>query len=74
MQSQIFPDHERLAHARQVEIYRAMAPQDRLRQALRMNHSMRQLLAAGFRARQPAWTEAQVNRAVADRILHARTG
>ena len=67
-------DHERLAHARQVEIYRAMAPQDRLRQALRMNRSMRQLLAAGFGARQPSWTEAQVRKAVADRILHARTG
>lgn len=74
MPSPTTSDHERLAHARQVEIYRAMAPQDRLRQALRMNHSMRQLLAAGFRARQPTWTEDQVRRAVADRVLHARTG
>lgn len=68
------PDHERIAHARQVAIYRAMAPQQRLQQALRMNQSMRTLLATGFRARQPEWTEAQVRRAVADRILHARTG
>jgi hypothetical protein len=32
------------------------------------------LLAAGFRFRHADWTEDQVRRAVADRILHARTG
>jgi hypothetical protein len=68
------PDHARAAHAHQVAIYRAMAPQQRLRQALRMNRSMRELLAAGFRSRHPEWTEEQVRRAVADRILHASTG
>lgn len=67
-------DHEQLAHARQVAIYRAMAPQQRLQQALRMNRSMRALLAAGFRSRQPTWSETQVRSAVAARILHARTG
>ena len=67
-------DHLRAAHERQVAIYRAMSPQDRLRQALRMNRSMRELLAAGFRQRQPAWTDAQIRAAVADRILHASTG
>jgi hypothetical protein len=51
-----------------------MAPQQRLQQALRMNRTMRALLAAGFRDRHPTWSEAQVRRAVADRILHARTG
>ena len=68
------PDHERLAHERQVAIYRAMAPQQRPAQALRMNRSMRELMAAGFRMRQPTWTDAQVRCAVANRILHARTG
>jgi hypothetical protein len=67
-------DHLRAAHERQVAIYRAMTPQDRLRQALRMNRSMRELLAAGFRQRQPTWTDAQVRAAVAERILHACTG
>lgn len=67
-------DHVRAAHARQVEIYRAMTPQQRLAQALRMNRTMRQLMGAGFRDRHPEWTETQVKRAVADRILHARTG
>jgi len=67
-------DHVRAAHDRQVAIYRAMTPQQRLEQALRMNRSMRQLMATGFRDRHPEWTEPQVTRAVADRILHARTG
>lgn len=68
------PDHVRAARARQVAIYRSMPPQQRLQQALRMNRTMRDLLAVGFRERNPAWTEAQVRYAVADRILHARTG
>jgi hypothetical protein len=68
------PDQLRAAHAHQVAVYRAMAPQQRLQQALRMNRTMRALLAAGFRDRHPTWSEAQVRRAVADRILHARTG
>lgn len=66
--------HERAAHAYQVAIYRAMTPAQRLDQALGMNRSMRELLAAGFRMRQPEWSEEQVRRAVADRILYAATG
>lgn len=66
--------HEPTAHERQVAIYRAMTPRQRLAQAVRMNHAMRSLLATGFRDRHPAWTDAEVRRAVADRILHARTG
>jgi len=67
-------EHARAAHAVQVEIYRAMTPAQRMEQALGMNRSMRELLAAGFRLRQPAWSEAQVKRAVADQILYAATG
>jgi hypothetical protein len=68
------PAHLRTAHERQVAIYRAMTPQERLQQALRMNRTMRELLAAGFRERHPSWTDAQIKRAVAERVLHARTG
>ncbi|MGH8020243.1 MAG: hypothetical protein ACREIA_18585 [Opitutaceae bacterium] len=35
---------------------------------------MRDLLSAGFRQRHPGWTETEIQRAVARRILHARTG
>ncbi len=66
--------HELAARERQVAICRALTPQQRLAQALRMNQTMRSLLAAGFRNRHPTWTEAEVRHAVADRILHARTG
>lgn len=68
------PAQVRAAHERQVAIYRAMTPQQRLCQGLRMNRPMRALLAAGFRGRHPLWTEAQVKCAGAGRILHARTG
>lgn len=67
-------DHLLAAEEKRLAIYRAMEPAERLRQALRMNRSMRQLMAAGFRQRHPDWTDSQVSRAVADQILHARTG
>ncbi len=68
------PALDRQAHERQLAILRAMSPQERMRQAQRMNRSMRALLAAGFRQRHPTWTEIEVQRAVAQRVLHARTG
>jgi hypothetical protein len=51
-----------------------MTPQQRITQALRMNATMRRLLSLGFQSRHPEWTDSQIRRAVADRILHARTG
>ena len=51
-----------------------MTPQQRLQQALRLNRMTRNLLAAGFRDRNPTWTEPEVQRAVADRVLYASTG
>ena len=66
------PDHEQIAHAIQVAIYRAMTPQQLFLQALRMDRTMRALFAAGYRFRHPGWTEPQVQRAVAERILSAR--
>ncbi len=68
------PAHEHAAQAYQSAIYRAMTPQQRIAQALRMNATMRRLLALGFQSRHPEWTEAEVSRAVAERILYARTG
>jgi hypothetical protein len=66
-------EHVRAATRRQIEIVRAMTPAQRLAQAERMNQAMRELLAAGFRARHPEWSGEAVQRAVAERILHART-
>ncbi len=67
-------DHARAACKLQVAIYRAMTPQQRLEQGFRMNRTMRELMAVGFRDRHPEWSEIEVRRAVADRILHAATG
>lgn len=68
------PEHVRAAAKRQIAIVRKMTPAQRLAQASRMNQSMRELLAAGFRMRQPEWNDTQIAAAVADRILHAATG
>ena len=68
------PDHGLAAERKQTEIYRAITPQQRLAQALRMNRTMRELMATGFRSRHPEWTDTQVKRAVADQVLYARTG
>ena len=68
------PEHLIAAYQRQIAIIRAMTPTERLQRALQMNRTSRELLAAGFRHRHPEWAEAQVKRAVADRILYARTG
>ena len=74
MTSQEESPHARAAREKQAGIYRAMTPAQRLAQALRMNRAMRDLLAAGFRLRHPHWTDQEIARAVADRILHAATG
>jgi len=71
---QFHADHERIAREKQAAIYRNMTPRQRIAQMLRMNQSMRELMAAGFRARHPDWPEAQIKKAVAERILYARTG
>jgi hypothetical protein len=67
-------DHRAQAAARQAAIYRAMQPAQRLQQALRMNRQMRSLMDAALRAEHPEWTAEQRQRAIAERILHARTG
>ena len=67
-------DHLRFAHERQLAIVRAMTPGERWQRALQMNRTMRQLLAAGFRDRHPEWSDDLVKKAVAERILYARTG
>lgn len=68
------PSHVREADLRQIDIYRRMAPADRLRQAVRLNRQMRSLMDAGLRAQHPEWTGEQRQRRIAERILYGRTG
>jgi hypothetical protein len=74
MVAQVLSAHERSSSAHPAAIYRVITPQQRLEQALRMNATMRRLLALGFKSRHPDWTDAQIRRALADRILYTRTG
>ena len=73
-EEQFHAEHVRIAHEKQVAIYRNMTPQQRIAQMVSMNQSARELMAAGFRSRHPEWTDSQVKKAVAERILYARTG
>ncbi|MFA6961496.1 MAG: hypothetical protein WC205_12145 [Opitutaceae bacterium] len=62
------------AEARQTAIYRAMPPEKRLAQAVRMNRQMRALMDAGLHQQKPEWSGEERRREIARRILHAATG
>ena len=53
----------------QVEIFRRMTPEQKLRAAERLYWSARELKAAWFRQEHPEWTEEQVKKAVRDAFL-----
>lgn len=53
----------------QTEIFRRMTPEQKLRAAMRLYWSARELKAAWFRHEHPEWTEAQVKAAVREAFL-----
>jgi hypothetical protein len=57
----------------QIEIFRAMTGEQRLRLAEQLYWSARKLKLAGLRAQHPDWTEEQLNAAVRQVFRHART-
>lgn len=59
------------ARAVQLAVYRAMGPERRVLAAFRMSEEARRIAAAGARARHPEWSEAEVERAVAELLLGA---
>ena len=60
--------------ARQTAIFRAMSPAQRLSLAVGMFRQMQSLMDASLRQLHPDWTVEQRCRAVAERVLYARTG
>jgi hypothetical protein len=54
-------------------VYRNMKPEQRLEIALGMWLSTRQMLYEAIRSFHPEWTEAQVERTVAERMLRGST-
>ena len=53
----------------QVEIFRRMTPEQKLRAAERLYWSARELKSAWFRQEHPEWSEEQVKKAVRDAFL-----
>jgi hypothetical protein len=63
------PDEPEDPEDPQVEIFRRMTPEQKLRAAERLYWSARELKAAWLRAEHPDWTEEQVAKAVRDAFL-----
>ena len=55
-----------------IETLKRLQPEAKLRAALRLWHSARELKAAAIRAQQPALPEAEIWRRVRECFLHAR--
>ena len=60
-------------HPEQKQIFQEMTPEQKLRVALRLYYSARELKAAGLRARNPDWTEAEIQAKVKDIFQNARS-
>ena len=73
-EEQFHAEHVRIANEKQAAIYRNMTPQRRPKLEMCKYQEMLKLLAVGYRSRHPEWSDAQVKKAVAERILYARTG
>ncbi len=67
----MLPDEE--SSPKQLEIFRAMPGEQRLRLAEQLYWSARKLKLAGLRAQHPDWTEAQLDDELRQVFLHART-
>jgi hypothetical protein len=57
----------------QIEIFRAMSGEQRLRLAERLYWSARNIKLAGLRAQHPDWPEERLKAELARLFLHART-
>jgi hypothetical protein len=62
-----------MLHPEQKRIYQSMTPEQKLRIALDLYHSARQLKVASLKARHPDWTEEQIQKTVRDIFFYAVT-
>jgi len=60
-------------HPEQKRILQSMTPDQKLRLALRLYYSARQLKAAGLRNQNPDWTEEKIQTKLQEIFLYART-
>lgn len=66
-------DHVELAREKQLERFREMTPAERWKAAHRLYWSARRLKAAYIRKLHPEWTEQEVEDAVREAFMHARS-
>ena len=59
--------------ALQKKIYQSMTPEEKLKIALRLYYSAKQLKAAALHHDHPEWTKKEIQKKVRDIFLHART-
>jgi hypothetical protein len=57
----------------QKKAYQAMTPAQKLRVALDLYHSARQIRAAGLKKQHPDWSMEKINHKVREIFLYART-
>jgi hypothetical protein len=62
-----------MLHPEQKRIYQSMTPEQKLRVALNLYHSARELKACGLRAQHPGWSENEINEKVKEIFLYARS-
>lgn len=58
---------------RQIEIYKKMTPEQKFNILCGLYRQARELKTAGLRMQHPDWTEEQIQDAVREIFLHART-
>jgi hypothetical protein len=62
-----------MMHPKQKLIFQSMTPEEKLKVALRLIYSSRELKAAGLRVNHPNWTEEEIRKKVREIFLYART-
>jgi hypothetical protein len=60
-------------HPEQRRILKSMTPEMKLQLAMRLHRSARELKAAVLRSRHPSWSQRQIEAAVRETFLYART-
>ena len=63
----------KMMHPKQKLIFKSMTPEEKLKVALRLIYSSRELKAAGLRVNHPNWTEEEIRKKVREIFLYART-
>jgi len=60
-------------HPEQKRIFQSMSPEEKLKIALRLYYSAKELKASGLRAQNPQWTEENIKENLREIFLYART-